>query len=312
MALLNLIPDNTSLPFMRHRWTGFAISILFIIATIILISMRGLNFGIDFTGGILVEIRTEQTHNLGVLRSALADDAYGEVSLQHFGNDKDILIRIEGNMEQEQAETVERAKEDISTALNGDVTYRRVDYVGPTIGNEMIESGAYALLFAFIGMLLYIWFRFEWQFGVGALLALVHDAVLILGFFAFSGVEFGLSAIAAILTVIGYSINDSVVIFDRIRENIRKHNKKELSEIIDLSLNQTLSRTILTAFTTLLASGALAVFGGEIIHGFALALCVGVAVGTYSSIYIAAPILIYFNVQRESFLEDEDENTQPA
>lgn len=274
--------------------------------------MRGLNFGIDFTGGILVEIRTEQTHNLGVLRSALADDAYGEVSLQHFGNDKDILIRIEGNMEQEQAETVERAKEDISTALNGDVTYRRVDYVGPTIGNEMIESGAYALLFAFIGMLLYIWFRFEWQFGVGALLALVHDAVLILGFFAFSGVEFGLSAIAAILTVIGYSINDSVVIFDRIRENIRKHNKKELSEIIDLSLNQTLSRTILTAFTTLLASGALAVFGGEIIHGFALALCVGVAVGTYSSIYIAAPILIYFNVQRESFLEDEDENTQPA
>lgn len=312
MALLHLVPRNTNIPFMRYRWIGFVISLIIILATIALITLRGLNFGIDFTGGILIEIRTEQTHDLGVLRTALANDAYGEVSLQHFGNDKDVLIRIEGNSQQEQAAVVEQAKQDISAALGNDVTYRRVDYVGPTIGGEMIESGAYALLFAFIGMLLYIWFRFEWQFGVGALLALVHDAIIILGFFAFSGVEFGLSAIAAILTVIGYSINDSVVIFDRVRENIRKHNKKTLAEIIDLSLNQTLSRTILTAITTLLASGALAAFGGEIIHGFALALCVGVAVGTYSSIYIAAPILIYFNVQRESFMDDDDKNGYPT
>jgi preprotein translocase subunit SecF len=292
---------------MRKRWAGFGISFIMVLASLVLLFTRGLNFGIDFTGGILLEVRTEQTHDLSHLRSSLTNPAYGEVSLQHFGNQNDILIRLEGNTQQEQAETVEQAKGDINTALKGDVTYRRVDYVGPTIGKEMLESGIYALLFAFAGMMIYIWFRFEWQFGVGALIALVHDVILILGYFALSGTEFGSSAIAAILTVIGYSINDSVVIFDRIRESIRKFNKHNLSEIIDSSINQTLSRTLLTAFTTLLAAAALAAFGGEIIHGFAMALCVGVVVGTHSSIYIAAPILIYLNVNQEVFLEEESD-----
>ncbi len=302
--LLTLIPKNTKVPFMRYRWAGFVLSLVLILATLALITTRGLNFGIDFTGGILIEIRTEQAMELGTLRNALSNEEYGEVSLQHFGNDRDVLIRLEGNPNAEQAEIVESAKATLKAALQDGVEFRRVDYVGPTIGSEMIESGAMALGFAFLGMLLYIWFRFEWQFGIGALLALAHDAILILGFFALSGVEFGLSAIAAILTVIGYSINDSVVIYDRIRENMRKHSKKPLVDIIDISLNQTLSRTVLTAVTTLLASGALAWMGGEIIHGFALALCVGVAVGTYSSIYIAAPVLIYLNLNNDSFIEE--------
>ena len=303
MALLHLIPQNTAIPFMRYRWTGFVLSLVLIIATCALIATRGLNFGIDFTGGILIEIRTEAATDLSLLREALDKDAYGEVSLQHFGNERDILIRLEGNSNVEQAEIVEKAKADLQSSLTGTVEFRRVDYVGPTVGSEMIESGALALGFAFLGMLLYIWFRFEWQFGIGALVALVHDSILILGFFALSGTEFGLSSIAAILTVIGYSINDSVVIYDRIRENMRKHSKKELITIIDMSLNQTLSRTILTAVTTLLASGALAYLGGEIINGFAMALCVGVAVGTYSSIYIAAPVLTYLKLQNDSFAE---------
>ncbi len=309
MALLKLIPQNTHVRFMKFSRAAAILSLILIIATIGWIATRGINLGIDFAGGILLEIRTEAPADLAQLRPLFDDPKYGDTSLQHFGDEREVLIRLEGNPDAEQAAIVEDAKAALTDALGEGVEFRRVDYVGPTVGSEMLESGALALFFAFAGMLLYIWVRFEWQFGMGALLALLHDATLTIGFYALAGFEFGLSAVAAVLTVIGYSINDSVVIFDRIRENIRKHNARPINEIIDISLNQTLSRTILTGVTTLLAAGALAWLGGEIIRGFALALCFGVIVGTYSSIYIAAPSLKLFRLSDEAFREEEEAAT---
>ncbi len=310
--VVEFIPHSTNIRFMRMGNVTGIVSALLVIATIAFIALRGLNMGIDFAGGILLEIRTQDVADLSALRPLLTDPAFGDTSLQHFGDEKEVLIRLEGNPNVEQATIVTQVKDIISTHYGNDVEFRRVDYVGPTIGAEMLQSGAYALLFAFGGMLLYIWFRFEWQFGLGALLALIHDATLTIGFYALLDIEFGLSAIAAILTVIGYSINDSVVIFDRIRENMRRHSKKPLQDIIDLSLNQTLSRTVLTGITTLLAAGTLAVLGGDIIRGFALALCFGVIIGTYSSIYVAAPLLHRLNVSRDTFLTEEEEAKKKA
>lgn len=300
-----LIPHHTKLRFMAYARLAAIVSAVLILGTIGWLATRGLNLGIDFAGGILIEIRTPEAVELTEIRPLLDNPAYGDTSLQHFGDKREVLMRLEGGAQTEQASLVEDVKGALGAALGEDIVYRRVDYVGPTIGEEMLESGLMALGFAFAGMLLYVWIRFEWQFGIGALLALMHDALLTIGFYGVLGLEFGLSAIAALLTVIGYSINDSVVIYDRIRENLRKHTSKPLDEIIDLSLNQTLSRTIFTGVTTLLAAGTLAVLGGEIIRGFALALCFGVVIGTYSSIYIAAPSLRLFRVSRETFTGSE-------
>jgi preprotein translocase subunit SecF len=301
---INFVPQQLHFRYMRYARPAVAVSLVLILGIILLVATRGLNLGIDFAGGVLIEIRTEQPAKLSALRPLFNNPDYGETSLQLFGDDREVMIRMEGNPQKEQAAIVEEAKQSLKDALGQGVEFRRVDYVGPTVGQEMMESGALSLLFAFLGMMLYIWFRFEWQFGMGGLLALAHDVFIVIGFYTVTQLEFGLTSIAAILTVIGYSINDSVVIYDRIRENLRKHSKKTLDEIIDLSLNQTLSRTLLTGVTTLMACAVLAWLGGEVIRGFALALFVGVLVGTYSSIYISAPALKLFRLPQGVFAEE--------
>lgn len=297
MFPIKLIRDNTQVNFVGLRHAALALSVGLIVLSMVLLGTRGLNLGIDFAGGILLELRTSEPADLAKLRSLLDSPEWGEVSLQSFGKAHDVLIRVETSDEAEQASLVATIKETLKS-YDGAIEFRKIDYVGPTVGRELIESGVVALVVAIGAMMLYIWFRFEWQFALGGILALLHDAMLMMGFYVLSGFEFGLTSIAAILTVIGYSINDSVVIYDRIRENLRKYKKMPMKQLINKSLNETLSRTIVTALTTVMAALALAIFGGEVISGFSYALVVGVVVGTYSSVYIAAPVLLYFEIRR--------------
>ena len=302
---LRFISQNLRLRFMVYAKVAAYISVVITVAIIALVAVRGLNYGIDFAGGLLFEIRTEQPADLAALRPLFNHPDYGETNLQLFGDSHNVLIRMKGNPYKEQAAIVEQVKHTLREALGKKVEFRRVDYVGPAVGKEMLRSGILSLVFALAGIMIYIWFRFEWQFGVGGLLALLHDTVMVIGFFAITRLEFGLTSVAAILTVIGYSINDSVVIYDRIRENLRKHNGKTIEQIIDLSLNQTLSRTILTSSTAIVAAAVLAWLGGEAIRGFSWALCVGIIVGTYSSIYVSAPVLKLFPLPKGIFFTDE-------
>lgn len=291
--IADLIPQKTSLDFIGKRWIGFGLSMFFVVATVFLVTTKGLNYGIDFTGGILIEIRDQQPIDLAPLRDALNTDEFGEVSLQNFGDEKDVIIRIQSRPDQDQAKTVASARSIVTQIVGEDVEFRNVEYVGAQVSDELFTSGAMALGLALLAMLVYLWFRFEWQFGLGGLAALLHDAVATIGFFAVTQLEFNLTSVAALLTIIGYSINDSVVIYDRIRENMRKYKKKNLEELINLSVNETLSRTILTGGTVLLSVTALLVFGGDALAGFAWAMLFGVVIGTYSSVYISAPILLY-------------------
>jgi len=301
MKGIKLIPDETTFDFIRHRYFAYALSILVIIGSLGLIFTKGLNFGIDFTGGTLIEIRVDQTPDLGALRRQLNDLDLGEVSIQEFGEPQDLLIRLqqqEGGAEEQQA-----AIDTVRSTLNEtfeNVEYRRTEFVGPQVGEELKKQGIYAVLFSMLGILAYIWFRFEWQFGVAALIALAHDVIGTLGLFALTGMQFDLSSIAAILMIAGYSINDTVVIFDRIRENLRKYKKKPLPDVLNMSINDTLSRTIITGVTTLLALIALWLFGGEVIQSFVDALIFGIIIGTHSSIFVAAPILMYLNIRRNT------------
>lgn len=301
---ISLIPANTAIPFIRYRWFGFALSVVLILVTALVMWREGLNLGIDFAGGILMEIRTEQPADLAAMRDALDIARLGEVSLQTFGDAREVLIRIEMGEDEEQAELVGVVKEKLN-ALFPNIDYRQTEYVGPTVGQELVESGIMAFVLAIGAMMLYIWIRFEWQFGLGAIMALLHDTTLMIGFYAVSGFEFGLTAVAAILTVVGYSINDSVVIYDRIRENMRKYKKMPLEELLNKSVNDTLARTIVTGLTTILAALSIAVLGGPVLEGFGYALVFGVLIGTYSSIYISAPVLQYFNLRGSRPTEEQ-------
>jgi preprotein translocase subunit SecF len=294
---LQFFPNKPHFNFMGKRWWGFTFSIALTALSLGLVASEGLNLGIDFTGGILMEIHAQNPVDLGPLRESLNHQDFGEVSLQNEGAPNDVMIRIQVAKDDEQAKVVAKVKEVIAAAIPGTIDYRKIDFVGPTIGNELIEAGVWAVLLSFAAIMLYLWFRFEWQYGLGGILALFHDSIMVIGFFALTRFEFGLTAVAAILTIVGYSINDSVVIYDRIRENMRKFKKMPVDELLNVSINDTLSRTILTASTTLLASLALFIFGGEVIHGFAAAMVFGVIIGTYSSIYISAPALIYLNIR---------------
>jgi preprotein translocase subunit SecF len=297
---LTLFPHKPTFDFMGKRWLGFVFSIALTIASIGLVFKEGLNLGIDFTGGILMEIHTEESADLGKLRDMLSHQGFGEISLQNIGDIKagrDVMIRIQVSEKDDQSAIVNKVKTLIAEQISKQADYRKIDYVGPTVGRELIESGVYAVLSAFACIMLYVWFRFEWQYSVGAILALIHDSMMIIGFFALTRLEFGLTAVAAILTIVGYSINDSVVIYDRIRENMRRFKKMPIFDLLNLSINDTLSRTVLTASTTLLASIALLLFGGEVIRAFSAAMVFGVIIGTYSSIYISAPTLIYLNLR---------------
>ena len=303
--MLRLISDNTSFKFIKLKLVSFSFSAILCIASIFSVIFIGLNFGIDFKGGILLEVRT--TSNIGIadIRNNISNLNIGEVSIQKFGVDSDYLIRVEKQEGSDNAQqiAVEAIKSTLNASFGEDIKYRRLEYVGPTVSKDLVSDGVMAIIFAIIAMLAYIWFRFELPFALGAIVALLHDIILTMGVFAVLGLEFNLATVAAILLIIGYSMNDTVVVYDRIRENLRKFKKMNLNELLDKSINQTLSRTINTTVTTILALGALYIFGGQIIADFAFAMLWGIVVGTYSSIFIASPILVYVNVRRNKETE---------
>lgn len=305
----HIIPDETKIDFVGKRRLAFIFSIVLMLVSIGLIAQKGLNFGIDFTGGTLVEIITPAAPDLTELRADLNALDLGAVSIQEFGAPEDLLIRLpqqDGNEDVQKA-AIDKVRTvlDARFAEDGEVDYRRVEYVGPQVGEELKRAGMMAVLFSLLGILGYIWFRFEWQFGVAAILAVAHDVLATIGLFALFQMSFDLSTMAAVLMIAGYSINDTVVIFDCIRENMRKYKSMPLIDLLNLSINQTLGRTILTGVTTLLALVALFVFGGAVIAGFVDALIFGIIIGTYSSIYVAAAILITIGVNRSENPREE-------
>lgn len=295
MRHLRLVPEKTNLQFIRHRNFAFAFSAALILASLALLVAQGLNFGIDFRGGTLIEIKTEGPADINDLRSRLSGLGLGDVTLQEFGAPDDVMIRVQQQEGDESAQMA--AIERVRAELGPGVEYRRVEYVGPKVGQELIQAGIIAVVLAMGAILVYIWFRFEWQFGVCAVLALAHDVVATAGMFALTQIEFNLSTVAAILTIAGYSINDTVVIFDRVRENLRRYKSLPIAELLNRSINETLSRTTITSVTTLLALVALYLFGGEVIRGFSFAMIFGVVIGTYSSIWIAVPLLLWMGMR---------------
>ncbi|MGH6887460.1 MAG: protein translocase subunit SecF [Geminicoccales bacterium] len=303
MLSFRFIPDRTTIPFLRFERAGYAISAALVLLSLVLLPIKGLNLGIDFRGGILIEVRMPgAAADLGAMRATLGGLGLGEVALQEFGEPTDVLIRIERQAGDEEAQltAVDQVKAALAAQFGEDVSYRRVEFVGPKVSEELLWAGTQAVIYALIAILAYIWFRFEWQFGVGAVVALAHDVILTLGIFSLLGLEFNLSTIAALLTIVGYSLNDTVVIYDRVRENLRRYKAMALPELLDRSINETLARTIMTSLTTLLALIALFVFGGPVIRGFTFAMIWGVLVGTYSTIFVATPLLLHLNLRRES------------
>ena len=306
---LSIVPANTKFDFVGRRRLAYPLSALLIILSIGAFLTQGLNFGIDFRGGILIEIKTEGPANVAELRNTVGGLGLGEVQVQEFGAPDDVLIRIQ---QQDGAESEQiRAINTVKEALGNQVAeYRRTEFVGPTVGAELISSAIWAVVLAIGAILIYIWFRFEWQFGVGAVVALTHDVLTTIGLFAFTQLEFNLATVAAILTIAGYSINDTVVIYDRVREELRRYKKLDMAAVLNLAVNRTLSRTFMTSVTTLIALIALAVFGGSIIRDFAYAMIWGVIIGTYSSVFIAVPVLLALNLSRETLSTGQDESEE--
>lgn len=298
--MLRLISDNTTIKFIRLKTFSFSLSAALSVLAILSVVFIGLNFGIDFKGGILLEVRTANNISISDIRKEVSNLNIGEVSIQEFGAKSDYLIRVERQKGSDNAQqiAVEAIKGVLNSAFADGIEYRRLEYVGPTVSKDLISDGVMAIFFAIMAMLAYIWFRFELPFAIGAIVALLHDIILTLGVFSILGLEFNLSTVAAILLIIGYSMNDTVVVYDRIRENLRKFKKMELKSLLDKSINETLTRTINTTITTMLALGALYLIGGQIISDFAFAMLWGIIVGTYSSIFIASTILVYLNIRR--------------
>ena len=285
------------------------ISIIIFVLSIILISFKGLNYGIDFKGGTLIELRTETSIDTSLIRESLKTMNLGDVNVKKFGKKGDYLIKVE-QKNSNNSSLIPEIKKTLSDYLNTEVDFRRVENVGPKVSSELLQSSVIAITLALAAMLFYIWVRFEWQFSVGSIIALFHDVTITLGIFSLLSLEINLSIIAAVLTIVGYSMNDTVVIYDRIRENLLKYNKISISDIANLSINETLARTIITSVTTLLALFSIYVLGGEILRGFSFAMILGVIIGTYSSIFVASPILKFFKVSYKT-LEKEEEKIVP-
>ena len=304
--LFRFIKKTPKISFVENRKKFYILSLFFAIISIFSLWIKELNFGIDFKGGLLVEIKHENNIELEVLRNNIAELNYGDFTLQKLDNSNDnFLIKIElsSDMKENQETLIVKLKEKIKNNFEGKVDYRRIEYVGPTVSKELIMTGIIAILIAIFSMLIYIWFRFELPFAIGAVLALVHDTILTIGMFSITSLEFNLSTVAAILLIIGYSMNDTVVVYDRVRENLKKFKKLDTFSLLNKSINETLSRTINTTATTILALLALFIFGGNIIKDFSLAMIWGIVIGTYSSILIATPILLNMkirNVNKES------------
>ncbi|KAA5602093.1 protein translocase subunit SecF [Blastochloris sulfoviridis] len=313
MRLLRLVPANTKLPFMAWRRLSFPLSAVLSILSLLLFLTVGMNFGIDFMGGTMIEVQSKSgPANISEMRNKLGSLDLGDVQIQQFGAPTDVLIRIQT---QPGGDAAQQAVVDkVKGVLGADVEYRRVEVVGPQVSKELVQGGTIGSIVAILGIILYLWFRFEWQFAIGATVATMHDIVLTIGFFAITQIEFNSTSIAAILTIMGYSVNDTVVIYDRIREMLRKYKRISTEELLDIAMNSTLSRTVYTGSTTLLAMIALYSFGGEVIRSFTAAMIFGVVIGTYSSAFIAAPFLIYLGVKTQGQGKDKDkvETAAPA
>ena len=282
-------------------------SIVLIVVSLFLLLVKGLNFGVDFKGGTLIEIRTDQsTSKISLIRDSFNQMNLGDVSVKNFGNKTDYIVKFE-KQNSNDPEFIDSIKKKLSSSI-GNVEFRRVENVGPKVSAELLRSGIIAIGLSLAAMLLYIWIRFEWQFSLGAILALFHDVILTLGIFSLFSLEINLSIVAAVLTIVGYSMNDTVVIFDRVRENLKKYSDIKIFELTNISINETLSRTIITSITTLLALSSIYLFGGEILKGFSLAMILGVIFGTYSSIYIANTVLVRLNVSQKTILKEDDKN----
>ena len=308
MRLLKLVPDDTNIGFLKWRNIAIAISVLTMIASIALVATKGLNFGVDFVGGQMIQatFTESETAPITELRESIGGLGYGEATIQRFGEDNEISIRMRLP---EEAETRPEAANEMTAQIvatikggHPDVRIDGVESVSGKVSSELFETGAYSLIFALIAISIYIWVRFEWQFGFGALFALFHDVVLTFGLFALTQLEFNLNIIAALLTIIGYSLNDTIVVYDRIRENLKKYRKMDIVALLDLSVNETLARTVMTSLTMLIALAALVFLGPDVIFGFAVAMLFGVVIGTYSSVYMASPVLIWLKVGTDTFI----------
>ena len=282
-------------------------SVILFILSIIFITFKGLNYGIDFKGGTLIELRSKNT-DVSSIRNVLNDMDLGDINVKNFGKEGDFLIKIEDQGDNNNL--IPKIKKKLSDNLNSEINFRRIENVGPKVSTELLQSSIIAISLSLAEMLFYIWVRFEWQFSIGAIIALFHDVVITLGIFSFLSLEINLSIIAAVLTIVGYSMNDTVVIYDRVRENLGKYHKLEIANIANLSINETLTRTIITSVTTLLALFSIFILGGEILRGFSFAMILGVFIGTYSSIFVASPILKFFKVSYKT-LEKEEEKIVP-
>lgn len=315
--LLKLIPDETSIRFTKRRYIAFAFSGALIVGSIIALMTMGLNFGIDFRGGVTIEVEDAQPLDVAAIRDAVSDLDVGNVNVQltkdFVGTQESAVVYIERQEatdvpegedqrtanEQLQQANATKVQDALQKLLGDDMVVLKRDVVGPTVSSELIEKGIIAVVLAIGMMLVYIWFRFEWQFGVGSIIALAHDVTITLGMFAVTQLKFELSVIAALLTIVGYSMNDTVVVYDRVRENLRKYKQKPLAELLDISINDTLTRTVMTSGTTLLALISLAIFGGQVLRGFTMAIIWGIVIGTYSSIFVASPFLLFTGVKRD-------------
>ena len=294
---LRIIPDKTKVDFMGIRYFNMGLSLILLLTSIFLLSLKGLNFGIDFKGGTVIEAKLTQKAEFTPLYDMLHGLNLGEIHLQNI-DESNIMIKLGNNSGDDQDKNIGIIKNALNTYFNGAIEYSKIEFVGPQVGAALIKDGILAMLFSFAGIMCYIAFRFEWQYGLGIIIALIHDTIFTLGFMSIAGLEFDLTSIAAILTVIGYSVNDSVVIYDRIRENILKYKNLSVKDMINLSINETLGRTMLTVLTTLISVAALIIFGGDKLHSFSVTVFFGIAIGTYSSIYISAPILIHLGIKK--------------
>ena len=305
---MQLLNESLSIDFLGKRKIAWIVSAVLIVISISSLATRGLNLGIDFTGGTLVELGYQQAIELGPIRKALESASFEDAIVQHFGTAKDVQIRMPAV---DSADAVEISDQVISALKStGDLSIRRVEFVGPQVGEELRDDGGLAVLYALFGILIYVALRFEYRFSLGSVVALIHDVIITVGYFSITQASFDLTVLAAVLAVIGYSLNDTIVVFDRIRENFRRLRKSTSLQVINGSINETLSRTLVTSLTTLIVLLALFFIGGEVIHSFALALIVGIVVGTYSSIYIASSMLVVLNVTSEDLIPDEKENEE--
>lgn len=305
-----ILSSTRNINFMGQRKLAMAFSGVLIAISLASLLLRGLSFGIDFTGGTLIEVGYEQAVELDKVRKVLADNGFGDAQVQQFGTPRDLLIRLAPREGVKSSELSDKVFAALRQAADGKLELRRVEFVGPQVGDELTEDGALAVLVALMAILMYVAVRFEWRFAVGSVAALVHDVIITLGFFSVTQLEFDLTVLAAVLAVIGYSLNDTIVVFDRIRENFRKIRKGDSEQIINTSLNQTLSRTLVTSLTTLIVLLALFFLGGEIIHNFSLALILGIVIGTYSSIYVASTTALVLGVSKADLMPVQKEGAR--